>query len=70
MRLKKIFSAHAAPFVSQYTHIVSLKKNYTALKFFRCEAVFKSEFLSRQGEKASNADALRGFLTQYQQKIA
>ena len=30
----------------------------------------KSKFLSRQGKKVSNADALRGFLTQYRRKFA
>ena len=30
----------------------------------------KSKFLSRQGEKLSNADALRGVLTQYRRKFA
>ena len=30
----------------------------------------KSKFLLRQGKKASNADALRGFLTQYRRKFA
>ena len=30
----------------------------------------KSKFLSRQGKKTSNADALRGFLTQYRRKFA
>ena len=30
----------------------------------------KSKFLSRQGKKLSNADALRGFLTQYRRKFA
>ena len=29
----------------------------------------ESKFLSRQGEKTSNADALRGFLTQYRRKF-
>ena len=30
----------------------------------------ESKFLSRQGEKMSNADALRSFLTQYRRKFA
>ena len=73
MSLKNLFSRTLRHFLVRYTS-VWLRQRSTTLREktspSSAKQFFKSKFLLRQGKKASNADALRGFLTQYRRKFA
>ena len=74
---------HNAPEEFVFPHIAALFGTLTSVWFRQrsttlhektspsgAKQFLKSKFLSRQGKKVSNADALRGFLTQYRRKFA
>ncbi|MDO4381236.1 MAG: hypothetical protein Q4D20_10230, partial [Clostridia bacterium] len=60
-------------FLSHYTSVWFQQRSTTLhekTSLSGAKQFLKSKFLSRQGEKLSNADALRNFLTQYRRKFA
>ena len=68
MRLKNLFSGTLRLFLSHNTKVLPRQRRTTLYQKTNPSGMkqfFKSKFLPRQGKKVSNADALRGFLTQY-----